>query len=151
MLRRLLPGLALFLPLLLLGCGDTSGVGPTYPVSGKITFNGEPLNAENTSVLFKPDSARGNTSPFEPAGTVDKDGSYALVTKGKEGAPPGWYKVVVTAFDGSPKHPGGPTHAKRAVARSLLPARYGQAQTTTLSVEVVANPARGAYDLKLTP
>ncbi len=149
MLRRLLPRLVLLLPLLPPGCGDASGVGTTYPVSGKITFNGEPFNAETTSVLFKPDAARGNTSHFEPVGTVDRDGGYALVTRGKDGAPPGWYKVVVTAFDGSPQHPGGPRHAKRPVAHSLLPARYGQAQTTTLAVEVVANPARGAYDLKL--
>ncbi len=150
MLRSAFPWFTLLLPLLILGCGDASGVGTTYPVSGTITFNGEPLNAENTSVLFKPDASRGNASPFEPVGTADADGSYTLITRGKDGAPPGWYKVVVTAFNGLAKHPAGPKQDRHPAARSLLPGRYGLAETTTLSVEVVANPARGAYDLKLT-
>jgi hypothetical protein len=150
MLRWAASWFALLLPLLLLGCGDSSGVGTTYPVSGTITFNGEPLNAENTSVLFKPDASKGNASPFEPVATVDADGSYTLITQGKDGAPPGWYKVVVTAFNGAPKHPAGPKQDKQKGARSLLPSKYGLAQSTPLAVEVVANPGRGAYDLKLT-
>jgi hypothetical protein len=31
-----------------------------------------------------------------------------------------------------------------------MPARYGQEKTSGLSLEVVENPAPGAYDLKLT-
>jgi len=138
----------LLLVLLASGCGDNSGVGKTYPVRGRITFNNEPLTAESTTVLFKPDAARGNTSPFEPAGTVDEDGNYSLLTKGKKGAPAGWYKVVVTALASEPVHSKGPGHP-HPVAQSLLPARYGQAKTTDLTVEVVEHPAPGAYDLKL--
>jgi hypothetical protein len=133
------------------GCSDGSGVGRTVPVAGKITLANEPLTAKNTIVLFKPDTSKGNTSPFEPAGTVDEAGNYTVQTKGKQGAPPGWYKVVVTARDEAPaEHPksGGPQH--RPVARSLVPARYGQDKTSGLSLEVVENPAPGAYDLKLT-
>jgi hypothetical protein len=132
------------------GCGDASGVGPTFPVAGKVTFNNAPLTAKNTVILFKPDAARGNTSRFEPSGTVDADGNYSLTTRGKNGAPPGWYKVVVTAREeAEPVHPKGPQR-HRPVSKSLLPVRYGQAQTTDLSVEVVEGPAPGAYDLKLT-
>jgi hypothetical protein len=80
------------------GCGDASGVGKTFPVAGRITLDGEPLTAASTVVLFKPDAAKGNASPWEPTGTVDGQGNYTLHTKGKRGAPPGWYKVVVTAF-----------------------------------------------------
>ena len=132
------------------GCGDASGVGPTFPVAGKVTFNNTPLTAKNTVILCKPDAARGNTSPFEPAGTVDADGNYVLTTRGKNGAPAGWYKVVVTAReDAEPVHPKGPQR-HRPVSKSLLPVRYGQAQTTDLSIEVVEKPAPGAYDLKLS-
>ncbi len=132
------------------GCGDTSGVGPTFPVVGKVTFNQSPWTAKSTVILFKPDAARGNTGRFEPTGSVDADGNYRLTTKGKNGAPPGWYKVVVTAREeAAPVHPKGPQR-HRPVSGSLLPAKYGQAQTTDLSIEVVERPAPGAYDLKLS-
>lgn len=132
------------------GCSDASGVGQTFPVAGKATIDNQPLTARTTIVLFKPDAAKGNTSPFEPSGTVDGDGNYTLTTKGKKGAPPGWYKVVVTAREEeAPVHPKAPKQ-HRPVARSLLPAKYGQAETSGLSIEVVENPAPGAYDLKLS-
>jgi hypothetical protein len=71
-------------------------------------------------------------------------------TRGKPGAPPGWYKVIVTAVAEPPEHPKAPgKHAGRPVAQSLLPAKYGQAKTSDLALEVVEQPASGAYDLKL--
>lgn len=140
---------ALLLGILPPGC-DSSGVGRTVPVSGKVTVGDVPLTAKSTVLLFKPDASKGNTSPFEPTGTVDDNGNYKLTTKGKDGAPPGWYKVAITARDET-----APVHAKspkqhRPVARSLLPAKYGMAETSGLSIEVVENPAPEAYDLKLS-
>ena len=150
----LLAGLVRCLPLvsvaLAAGCGDASGVGPTFPVAGKVIFNNAPWTAQNTVILCKPDTTRGNKSPFEPSGTVDAEGNYTLTTRGKNGAPPGWYKVVVTAREeADPVHPKG-LKRHRPVSGSLLPARYGQAQSTDLSIEVVERPAPGAYDLKLS-
>lgn len=132
------------------GCGDSSGVGRTFPVVGKVTLNEVPLKAKNAIVLFKPDAERGNSSPFEPSSTVEEDGTYTLTTKGKKGAPPGWYKVIVIARDDAP--PQHPKNLKknRPVAKSLLPPKYGEAKTSDLSIEVVERPAPGAYDLKLT-
>jgi hypothetical protein len=51
------------------GCSDPSGVGKTFPVSGKLRIDDRPLTAASTVVLFKPDAARGNTTAFEPIGT----------------------------------------------------------------------------------
>ncbi|HEY7331312.1 MAG TPA: hypothetical protein VH592_27000 [Gemmataceae bacterium] len=131
------------------GCADTSGVGPTFPVSGKATVNDTPLTAKSTVIVFKPDASRGNTSSFEPTGTVDAEGVYTLKTQGKSGAPPGWYKVIVTAREETePTHPKGPNQ-QRPVAKSLLHAKYGQAEYSGLSIEVLEKPAPGAYDLKL--
>lgn len=132
------------------GCGDTSGVGRTVPVTGKVTFNDTPWTAKTTILMFKPDADKGSSSPFEPVGTVDANGSYRLTTNGKNGAPPGWYKVVITA-----REEAAPEHAKtpgphRPVSKSLLPAKYGKAETSGLSIEVVENPSPGAYDLKLS-
>jgi hypothetical protein len=124
-------------------------VGKTYPVEGRITFDGQPLTAQTTVVLLKPDASRGNTSSFEPAGTVDAEGNYRVFTKDREGAPSGWYKVIVTATSAGVETPQGKRlHHPRP--KSLLPAKYGQTKTTDLAVEVVANAAPGAYDLKLT-
>jgi hypothetical protein len=132
--------------LLASGCGDDSGVGTTYPVRGKILLNNEPFTASTTVIVFKPNAARGNKTALEPAGKIDDDGNYTLLTKGRSGAPPGWYKVVVAAT-GEPRK-GATKH--RPAPQSLLPAKYGQAKTTPLEVEVVENPSDGAYDLKLT-
>jgi hypothetical protein len=143
------PGLFLLIGLSS-GCGDGSRVGPTFPVSGQITFMNEPLVAKNTIVLLKPDASKGNTSPFEPTGTVDESGTYVLRTEGKMGAPPGWYKVVVVSRDDAPVvHPKAQQN-HRPVSKSLVPAKYGQEKSTDLVIEVVENPSPGAYDLKLT-
>lgn len=143
------PGLFLLIGLSS-GCGDGGRVGPTFPVSGKITFMNEPLVAKNTIVQLKPDASKGNTSPFEPTGTVDESGTYTLRTEGKKGAPSGWYKVVVVSRDDAPVvHPKA-QQDHRPVSKSLVPAKYGQEKTTDLVIEVVETPAPGAYDLKLT-
>jgi hypothetical protein len=140
-------GWALLLALVAAGCGDSSGVGRTVPVRGTVTLDGTPVTAASTVVLFKPDESKGNRSPFEPVGTVDGQGNYALRTGGKKGAPPGWYKVVVTATD---ERISPATKDRHPAPKSLLPAPYGSEATTPFAVEVVEEPAAGAYDLKLT-
>jgi hypothetical protein len=130
------------------GCGDTSGVGRTLPVAGRITVDGTPLTASTRVILFKPDAARGNASPWEPTGTVDNQGNYTLNTKGRRGAPPGWYKVSVTAVEAASNAVKG-KRTQLPTPKSLVPARYGQATTTPLAIEVVESPGPDAYDLKL--
>jgi len=129
------------------GCGD--GI-TRYPVSGHITLNGQPFIHETTAVLFKPDKSKGNNSALEPVGKADDDGIYSVTTNGRSGAPPGWYKVVVTAHDGKWFASTEKGHDRRPAVGSLLPQKYGLASTTDLAVEVVADPVPGAYDLKLS-
>jgi hypothetical protein len=136
-------------PFLFLGCGDSSGVGKTVPVSGKITFKNEPWTVETTTILFKPDRSKGNQSAFDPVGMVNDKGAYTITTKGKEGAPLGWYKVIVTATGDYQEHPKGKN--RHPGPRSILPPKYGQEATTDLAVEVVERPTPNAYDLKLSP
>jgi hypothetical protein len=80
LLRFPFPACTLLCALLVIGCGDSHGGGKLYPVTGKITLNGQPLTVTTTMVLFKPDASRGNGSRFEPAGTVDADGNYSWVS-----------------------------------------------------------------------
>jgi hypothetical protein len=131
-----------------LGCSGTSGVGKTFPVRGKVTLNDQPLAAGTAVVLYKPDASKGNSSPWEPTANVDKEGNYSLTTNGKAGAPPGWYKVIVTATESGVAAPNDPKRG-HPHPRSLVHAKYGQAKTTDLVIEVIENPGPGAYDLKL--
>jgi len=143
------PAIALIVVALVAGCGD--GVGKTYPVSGTVFIGAAPLDAKSATVMFVPDRTKGNTSSFEPGATVDSTGHYTVFTKNQRGAPPGWYKVVVTGIaEAPPPESKGPL-TKRPAPKSLVPAKYGRAATTPLEIEVVANPATGAYDLNLKP
>jgi len=138
---------SLLIALLAAGCGG----GNTHPVSGTVTIDGTPLAARDGLVTFVPVRAKGNAAEDEPAGTVDDRGRYTLYTKGRRGAPPGWYKVVVTGLaDAPPAAAKGPL-TQRPAPKSVVPARYGRAETTPLEVEVVASPTAGAYDLTLKP
>jgi hypothetical protein len=139
---------ALLLLCLAAGC-DSSGIGRTLPVAGKVFFDGKLWTEKTTRILFQPDGAKGNTTPYQPLGTVDESGNYTVKTRDKAGAPPGHYKVIVSAVGGVKHHsvPG----ERRPTAESLLPSRYGKAESTPLSVEVVESPAADAYDLKLEP
>jgi len=78
----------LLLLTILVGCG-TSGV-QVAPVSGRVTFDGQPLAA--AELLFQPD---GNQRPSR--GRTDAEGHYDLAYKrGQEGAIVGKHTVQIT-------------------------------------------------------
>jgi hypothetical protein len=123
----------------LAGCGKS---GPKlYPVSGKVTVGDKPLTTG--SVVFQPDTKKGNTSNHVTVGYIQEDGTYTVMTGKKEGAPLGWYKVIVQANE--PPDPKDP----RAAPKSLVNKKYTRPETSGLSVEVVESPGEGAYDFKL--
>jgi hypothetical protein len=117
-------------------CGDS--IGRTVPVKGKVTVNGQPL--KQGSVAFWPNKEKGNNSPLEAGGQISEDGSYEMFTKGKPGVPPGHYKVTVMAQ--STVDSTNPTKAK-----VLVPEKYTLKDSTPFLIEVVENPAAGAYNL----
>jgi hypothetical protein len=131
-----------FVPFLLVlaagGCGD--GIN-RVPVGGTVLMEGEPLRGMKGAVTFLPDKARGNDSPHGAAGEIDPEGRYVLFTQGKPGAPPGHYKVLVSAV---------PPGAERDESGLAVHRRYLVESDTPLEMEVVPDPAPGRYDLKLT-
>jgi hypothetical protein len=136
-----LGALAWFLAgLALVGCGG-SGVGPTAPVSGKVTYKDKAVTTGSLS--FWPAEAKGNKSKHVPGSPIKDDGSYELWTKGTKGAPPGWYKVIIVAQ--APKDKNN----EYSVPKSLIPEVYLKVETSPLWVEVVDNPPPGAYDFTL--
>jgi hypothetical protein len=124
----------------LAGCGR-SGSETLLPVGGQVKFGGK-LLTRGTVVLY-PDPSKGNTSKNEPRGTIEADGRYKVFTHPYPGAPPGWYKVAVSATEASdPKNP-------YSLPRSLLPEKYGKPDESRLTLEVRSQPPPGAYDLDL--
>jgi hypothetical protein len=123
------------------GCNRAPNI-KLVPVTGHVTYNGQALTTG--SVSFRPNAAKGNTSNYEPAGEIDAAGNYKLFLKpGMEGAPPGWYYVgVVSTAEPDPQNIS-------AVPKSFIPRKYGMATESGLEIELVENPAPGAYDLSL--
>jgi hypothetical protein len=129
---------------------DPYGLGKTAPVRGRVLVKDVPLH--NGIVTFQPDTTRGNHSPHQPTASISEDGTYALFTVGKGAAPLGWYKVMVSAYETDSdiaKRAKSPGEAGR-LAKSLIHPMYEDLKTTPLAIEVVENPAPGAYDLQLT-
>jgi hypothetical protein len=139
MIRRPAAPLAWLLCLGLAGCG---AAGPKLvSVQGKVTLGDKPVT--NGWVILSPDAAKGNTSPEEPRGEIDPQGNFRVTTGTRAGAPPGAYRVAVTAAE--QVDPNNPYFTKW-----LVPEKYIDFRTSGLSFEV-AEGAAGAYDLKLTP
>jgi hypothetical protein len=128
-----------------LGCGDDSGLARRYKVSGRVTYKGEPV--AHGTVNFNP------TNPAPPEGraaTGDiNDGYYQLSTVGNyDGALPGEYGVAIIALDidlkdaaaankGGQIHQGDLAHQKAVkAAKTLLPAKYGTFETSKLTAKV---------------
>jgi len=125
----------------LCGCGTTGGEKLT-PVAGKVMVNGAPLTTG--AVSFQPDREKGNLTQQIPIGTLDAQGRYELTSATKKGAPLGWYKVAVSAQEPiDPKNPYAPP-------KHLVNPKFSDANTSGLTVEVVASATPGAYDFEVT-
>jgi hypothetical protein len=133
--------------IVLLGAAGCGGPADTlYPVTGKITFDDEPFVRQTTTVLLKPVEPREGETEHS-VGKIDFEGNYEVFTGKRKGAPPGRYKVLVSAHDEASDLKK--QRSKRPSPNSLLPGKYGSVETTDLEIEVVENPAPGAYDLSL--
>ena len=125
------------------------GLGKRYPVSGTVKYNGSPL--EKGEISFVTEDMSKN---FGATGTIT-NGSYTLSMGGDgDGAQAGKYKVTISAKEDysekaqadfkketggtSPKLLPNFVGKAAAAAKSLIPAGYGDARTTTLKAEVEA-------------
>ena len=135
---------------LLASCGADDGLGKRYPVSGTVTYNGNPL--EKGEISFVSEDLKSNLGA---SGQIT-NGSYTLSTGGNDDrAQVGKYKVTVTAkedfvakakadFQRETKQqesnyiPPQYIAKAEAAAKSLVPKGYGDVRTTTLKAEVKA-------------
>ena len=138
----------------LASCGPGGGPG-LYPVTGKVTYKGEP--AAGAQVVLAPDGppapgAPGGGEP--PSAIVEEDGRFTVSSGARgDGAPPGKYKVLITWRTGLAADAAKADEAtakkrrSRAVAKpdkhamlapDRLKGRYTDAGKSRLSVEVKA-------------
>ncbi len=137
------------------GCGDDTGLGKRYPVTGTVTYNNQPV--EKGQISFIPvDPKEGRAAN----GYIEK-GRYTLTTSSaNDGALPGKYKVTIQARDVDTtqvletvkKEGGGGRQgdiAKAAAqAKNLVPSKYMLADTTTLEATVEATSNTINFPLK---
>jgi hypothetical protein len=99
------------------------------PVRGQVRYHGLPVGGG--TIVFAPDTARGNAGPLARA-DLQADGGYSLSTTGEPGAAAGWYRVTVVAMQAPA--PGPPL----AAPHSLLPEKYRDPELSGLTCEVKA-------------
>jgi hypothetical protein len=118
---------------------------PVLPVSGKV------MVGKNVLVMgfvhFHPDESKGNKWTKTATGTIHIDGTYKLVTGTgnglKDGAPPGWYKVVIK--------PGTPvTEEQASLKPEIFNPDYSILKRTKLAVEVKEGADPKTYDFVLS-
>ncbi len=134
-----MPALAILIGLNL-GCGEKSKFPETVPVSGKVTYLGQPV-AKGT-VSFLSDKGQPATGAIQP------DGTYQLSTFGeKDGATPGHHKVMIIANDGDPTLMPGSSPGYK-LPKDLVPKKYGAMATSGLEAEVSKDKPTIDFDLK---
>ncbi len=133
--------------LVLSGCGKSSGP-KLFPVRGKITYKGAPV--EGANVMFR--AVNGNASG---AARTDASGNYEIVSQWGRGLPEGEYLVSVTKFEERPiaeEEEGtyNPQLANMDVPppKSLIPMKYAQPEQSGLKASV--SKSGGSFDFDLT-
>ena len=121
------------------GCGSEKKGNrePTFPVTGKITYKGRPIEGADVTFYCK----EKDRSAF---GRTDSEGAFKLTTfASNDGAVPGKHVVVVTKVDVPPPtkiadisdpayQPPKEGQSTSPPAKKLLPARYMDVKTSDL-------------------
>lgn len=133
------------------GCsGEKKGDPNGRPVSGKVTYNGSPV--EGASVTF--------SSPTASAFAItDAEGKYKLTTAGGDKVSLGQYQVSIVkkdapappaaATDSASYVPPDPNAPPPAPPKDLLPAKYALPTTSQLTATVTAD-GKNEFDFPLT-
>lgn len=143
-MRFRLPSFARTLPatlaLMALGCGSGSEFPETLPVSGKVTYKGQPV--PKGTITFQPDQGQVATAPIQP------DGSYQLSTFApNDGALPGHHKVMVLANDGADNMMPGSSPGYKT-PKDLVPKKYSSLATSGLAADVIKDKKEYNFDLQ---
>ncbi|GAB6187345.1 hypothetical protein JCM17478_28470 [Thermopirellula anaerolimosa] len=139
-------------------CNRGSDKPKTYPVTGTVTMNGQPVPGATVTFTPKEPAAPGQEGPLAASAVTDNEGKYQIGTFAKgDGALPGEYLVSVTKYEGAGPTGGGsgseeeytpPVPGQEApVPKNVLPAQYANPNTSGLSFKVEAKS--NTYDITL--
>jgi hypothetical protein len=154
--RPLVITLGVAATVVILGCGDDSGLARRYPVSGTVKYKGEPLKVGQ--IAFEPASPPMLQGGRHAEGFIE-NGYYTLTTANEgDGALPGDYNVLIFSSDlnvttlipkeGGPLHQGEVSHVKAIkAAKSPIPMKYAKSETSGLKAKVAAKTNRFDFDL----
>jgi hypothetical protein len=120
------------------GCDSGPKLPSLVPVTGKVTIGGQP--ATGGQVTLSPVAKGVLPEGVMATGSIDATGNYKIATGGKDGAPVGQYKVLVSP----PMTPGA---ASKMPADMEVYKKYSDPKQPGLSIDVKENG--GPYDLKL--
>lgn len=125
----------------LTGCGGSSDRLKVVPVSGVVTFNGQPL--PNGSLLFVPVQ----DGPSAQA-ILKSDGTFSAGTyETADGVVPGEYQVSITAFDIPVDQE---LDASAPSPKSLIPDRYRSPEQSGLTATITGD-GKNELRFELTP
>lgn len=146
-LMGFLMGFLMVLPMAT-GCGKT-GI-PSYPVSGTVALDGQPL--DGATVMFVPKAG-------PPHGAVT-DAAGAFSIGGKPGVPAGPCRIMITktaaagaAALSNPTPEDLQRMAERAgppkPEKSPVPEKYGRTETSGLTAEVTTDASKNVFTFQL--
>jgi hypothetical protein len=127
-------------PLVLGGCSHPRDDLPREAVSGKVSFEGEPI--ARGAILFKPSG--GSAQAIEAGGLI-RDGEYRI--DDDEGPVPGTYRVMITEEVDRPKGDGNNFAIRPGEGASRISSRYNAKTTLTAEVKP-GQPNQFDFDLK---
>lgn len=89
------------------GCGSNTESGPPkYPVSGKVTYNGQPISGARVTLYRLPLNTT-DPNAVHPNARVQPDGTFRVSTDGDaDGATAGEYAITVKWSGGDGRWPG---------------------------------------------
>lgn len=126
------------------GCGGDSGRDQRVPISGKVTYAGEPVTEGR--IMFYPEDGRRMAM-----GAIDAAGHYELTTYDRgDGAFLGTHKVVIDAVRENSAGPASPAEELQAEDPGfvrLVPSVYADRKSTPLTAEI--SEADDAMDFEL--
>lgn len=124
--------------LLVVGCNSSNNP-KTYPVTGKVSYRGQPVTS-GMIMLTPADGGHAAT------GNLEKDGSFRLTTfERDDGAVPGSYQVAIQVF---PAEGAGLPGAEFAGKPPPIPPKYASATSSGLTAEITAGENTLEFPLK---
>jgi hypothetical protein len=142
MLADFMKALTLCVPAVLgiSGCSEVDDGLPREPVSGTVTFEGQPL--KQGAIQFYPGP---ESKDARPGGAVIADGKFSIAKA--QGLMPGSYRVTIKSGEGAATPPDLPPGTASPAGKELVPEKYNE---KTVLTAVVKPGAPNQFEFTLT-